>query len=416
MTVVEFFDGVSINNMISCLAIKPDKIIFIGKNEMMKKQEEVYTRFIKNRGMQVSFEFKSVAIYNLEQLVNALTKIVETEDECTFDLTGGDDTVLVAMGIVYERYHNTKKVQMHRFNINSGTSSDFDNDGIAPPSKMPSLTVTENIAIYGGAIVPYSGKKGTYDWNFDNEFEIDVRKLWDYCKNDPALWNAEIIAMAALAKKNDDQQPKLYLNADSQKIERVFTSSKASLFVFKKFLSYLEGKKLIKNLSFNDDGIQLYFKNEQVKRCLTTAGTVLELMVYFSARNAVDKKGEQVYNDIVVGAFIDWDAVLHNQKENIKDTENEVDLILMKGIVPVFVSCKNGNVEEEELYKLDTVAKRFGGPYARRLLIITTGGNQSEDGLRHLIQRAHDMGIKVLDNVHKFSNEKFEKNIYTVMC
>lgn len=125
MTVVEFFDGVSINNMVSCLAIKPEKIIFVGQKKMMRKQEEAYRRFVSKHGIQVTFEFRPVNVNNLEKLIELLTEIVENEDECTFDLTGGEDTVLVAMGIVYEKYHTTKKVQMHRFNINTGVASRF---------------------------------------------------------------------------------------------------------------------------------------------------------------------------------------------------------------------------------------------------------------------------------------------------
>lgn len=41
MTVVEFFDGVSINNMVSCLTIKSEKIIFIGEKKLMKKQQNI---------------------------------------------------------------------------------------------------------------------------------------------------------------------------------------------------------------------------------------------------------------------------------------------------------------------------------------------------------------------------------------
>lgn len=41
MTIVEFVDGVSIDNMASCLTIKPDKIIFIGEKAAIKKYKKV---------------------------------------------------------------------------------------------------------------------------------------------------------------------------------------------------------------------------------------------------------------------------------------------------------------------------------------------------------------------------------------
>ena len=60
MTIVEFFDGVSIDNMASCLAIRPKKIIFIGENKPMKKQEDAYLRFITSQNMNVEFDFKPI--------------------------------------------------------------------------------------------------------------------------------------------------------------------------------------------------------------------------------------------------------------------------------------------------------------------------------------------------------------------
>ena len=60
MTIVEFFDGVSIDNMASCLAVRPDKIIFIGENKPMKKQEAAYMRLISSYNMEVVFDYKPI--------------------------------------------------------------------------------------------------------------------------------------------------------------------------------------------------------------------------------------------------------------------------------------------------------------------------------------------------------------------
>ena len=416
MTVVEFFDGVSINNMVSCLAIKPEKIIFVGQKKMMRKQEEAYRRFVNKYGIRVTFEFKPVNVNNLAKLIELLTEIVEKEDECTFDLTGGEDTVLVAMGIVYEKYHTTKKVQMHRFNINTGMASDFDNDGVIPSVQMPELTVEDNITLYGGSIVPYDGNKGTFVWDIDEDFEKDVRTMWTLCKKNPTLWNAEIIAMASIAKRINPEQPELYVKVNAQRFETVLITSRVDKKDFKRFLEFLHKQGLLQELKANSQGIEFLFKNSQVKRCLTKAGNVLELMVLFSAKNATDKQGNKRYNDAVVGAFIDWDSSLHDFDDEEKDTANEVDVVLMRGIVPVFVSCKNGNVDENELYKLNTVASRFGGPYAKKVLVVTSAANQSKNGYEYLCQRAEDMKIQILENVHIFTDDEFERKISNLLC
>lgn len=65
---------------------------------------------------------------------------------------------------------------------------------------------------------------------------------------------------------------------------------------------------------------------------------------------------------------------------------------------------------EAELYKLNTVANRFGGAYARKLLIGTTLG-KSGRGKQYFLQRAKDMKIQVLDEVHTLSDEQFRKKL-----
>ena len=46
MTAVEFYDRSPIENVISSLTTAPDKIIFIGEENLMEKQKKTYERFI----------------------------------------------------------------------------------------------------------------------------------------------------------------------------------------------------------------------------------------------------------------------------------------------------------------------------------------------------------------------------------
>jgi len=59
MTLIEFFDDVPIDNMVSCLSIKPEKVVFVGDKKPMKKQEDVYLRLTEKYNIQVVFEYVS---------------------------------------------------------------------------------------------------------------------------------------------------------------------------------------------------------------------------------------------------------------------------------------------------------------------------------------------------------------------
>jgi hypothetical protein len=103
------------------------------------------------------------------------------------------------------------------------------------------------------------------------------------------------------------------------------------------------------------------YKNEQVKKCLTKAGQALEMKIYTTAKALLDKDGVPFYDDTLNGVVIDWDGEFHDESvEDIYDTENEIDVMLMHDVVPVFISCKNGTVTSDELYKLNTVADHYG--------------------------------------------------------
>lgn len=82
----------------------------------------------------------------------------------------------------------------------------------------------------------------------------------------------------------------------------------------------------------------------------------------------------------------------------------------MKGLVPILISCKNGMTDTDELYKLQTVANRFGGGYAKKVLI-TTYLRKSERSLESLKQRAKEMKIRLIENVHSMSFEEFKNKL-----
>ena len=173
--------------------------------------------------------------------------------------------------------------------------------------------------------------------------------------------------------------------------------------------------KLITNYYDDEEIVSFEFKNEPIKNCLTKAGTLLELVVSLHASDACDATGMKKYNDVATGVYIDWDASIHDIKDEEKDTENEIDVMLMRGVVPIFISCKNGYFDETELYKLNTVAERFGGPYSRKVLVSTYYGNNSIEGHKYFVQRAKDMNIQLIEDVHNLSNNEFKRKIKNIV-
>ncbi len=408
MTAIEFFDRTPVENIISSLTTVPDKIIYIGDGNTMESAKAVHKAFLENRGLNIALDYRSINRNSVNSIVHALTQIVAQEEQCVFDLTGGDDLVLVAMGIVFERFSH-KNIQMQRFNVSMGTVKDCDNDGNVLYNGAPTLSVEELIGLHGGAV----NHKKTQSWELTEDFVRDVELMWDRCRSDPGLWNSQVAVMKeteAFVQKDGDGTVSFTVDILREHLRHVGVK----YVPVTGLLAYLKEKKLVLDYQNRDQQVTFRYKNEQVKQCLQKEGNLLELKVLVTAQKAKRKDGTPTYSDSMSGVFIDWDGQFHSKRDKEKDTENEIDVILMKGLCPVFISCKNGSVEDDELYKLSSVADRFGGTYVKKVLIATYVGKQA-DSMEYFRQRAEDMNIELIDGVHKLPPEQFEKTIRNLL-
>lgn len=232
--------------------------------------------------------------------------------------------------------------------------------------------------------------------------------MWSICRTNPGLWNAQLNVLKAFEACM--VEPSLNVMVNISTIQEHLKYVGVKYVSIKGLLRALDQKHLI--YSYADDGqnISFTYKNEQVKKCLTKAGTVLELKVLIAANSLLNKDGTVFYTDSMNGVYIDWDGNLHNLIDEEKDTENEIDVVLMKGLTPIFISCKNGQVDDDELYKLESVTNRFGGLYAKKVLIATYLGKKTKS-MEYFKQRAKDMKINLIDGVHQLSDEQFLKMV-----
>lgn len=409
MTYIEFFDKDACENICSCVINPPKRVILIGNNKkLLEKHTKRYTELFQSKGYDIEFQFRSVNKNQIQSILSILTEIVEEYDDCVFDLTGGDELYLTAVGILYER-HRDKKIQMHRVNLRNGVITDCDCDGNTIESDaVMHLSVDEYIRLYGGKIVYESNKsEGTYSWNLDDEFIDDFFVMWSICKSDVRLWNAQISVFGDVWELFSEDENSLSVNAPINILEKRIKSRGGSYIRVRGVINRLKKYGLM-TFEENSGMLSISFKNNQVMRCLTKAGQILELFVYSSALKATEKDGTKSYSDVLTGVQIDWDGDIHTSK-NECDTQNEIDVMMMRGMIPIFVSCKNGAVDMDELYKLNTVAERFGGGYSKKVLVATA----LDDSLQseYIRMRAKDMNIRLVENIQNMSESEINKTL-----
>lgn len=389
MTIVEIFDEEVVDNISSSLKFNNDKIIYIGFDEYkLRNSISNIHNFFKSIGRKIDIDYIVVEKNNLNNIIEELVKIISRDkiQDYIFDVSGGSDLILVGMGIVAERYN----ISFYTMDVYNGKAIwQFGNKAECIISENRNeISVRENIILHGGDIVEEcDNKEVSWSWDFNDEFVDDIYKMWSICKKDCAKWNREISELQQRVNKSNS----LLIGKPNRTMEE------------------LVDEGLLKEYSNHADKIYS-FKNDQVKEALMKVGNILELYVCLSAMRMKNPDGTNVFNDVKVGVNIDWDGVIHDIHDAKKDTRNEIDVIMMKGIQPIFVSCKNGDVGIDELYKLNTVAERFGGKYAKKVLVATYFGKKGTSQ-EYFLQRARDMKINVIGGVHKMKDGELIKEL-----
>lgn len=409
MTLIEIFDRTPVENIITTLAIKPDRVIFVGpESKKARRAIPAYQQILEKRGIRTEMSVCGVAKNDLEGILEDLNEIFADPDENNFiiDISGGDEGSLVAVGMILGSSVRPagKRICAFRINPVSRHATLFElkptGSGISVERTICDfsvgtqvyLTVEEDVILHGGKVLD-RGLKFTRGDAVEQDIDVMWTLCWTKCKN----WNVEIGRISAAISRYTDSGD-LYIIA-----EEAFKKGRNQVdrALFERFID--EG--LILPVKKEGDNATFRFKNRIVKECLTKAGSLLE---YYTYKTALSVKRDNVYlyDDAEVGVVICWD-------DDVEGTRNEIDCMLTSGVIPVFISCKNGNIETDELYKLDAVADRFGHEYARTALASTIffdANDPSYDGdmaANNLRNRADDMGIRILSNLHNVPDERF---------
>ncbi len=407
MTYVEFYDEIAVENICASLVQVPERVILVGGDRGdLAVCAERCRRILKDRGYEVAFICRSTNRNKLSEIVKTLAWVVESFEDCVFDLTGGEDLFLVAVGIIKERYPE-KTIQLQRVNLYTNRVSDCDGDGTVVVGAEPSLTVEENIRVYGGEVVYDSVRPGTtYCWDMNEAFGGDIRTIWDICRADTRLWNRQIGVLKALSECGGGEGS-LRARASVAAVEFQLQANKGPRFTWTEdVLRPLYEHGYLTAYRCDGDFASVTYRDEPIRRCLTKEGQALEMIVYLAALTCRD--GERpVYNDVTTGVSIDWDGNILDTNGR-GDTNNEIDVMMMHGAIPVFVSCKNGFMKMDELYKLQSVAERFGPKYARKVLVapgLEFAGAFAAD----VKLRAAEMGIRVIEDIAYMDENERER-------
>ena len=376
---IEFLDVEPIENVITCLNYKVDKVVFFGYEDVIAQRGESTALFLKKHCDVSEVEFYTMSETNLDEVMEEMSLVIEKEqadgNQVFFDVTGGEGLMLLAFGALSEK----KQLPMHMFDVEKGWLYELNSDVKPTLSECvakdkKNMNIDLFIQMHGG-VVNNSMHKDTKSLD-DPDFEKDSIALWEICNKYKKTWNI----FCEFLREYCQPGPGLSVTMDLADVKaKIATKSKynkqdmTNIFVECGELGVLE------NLHSDGNVCTFKYKSAKIQDQLWDAGSILELHTYMEYKDGSD--------DCLVGVHIDWDGTIHGGWG--RDTVNEIDVLALKGYIPTFISCKNGNVDQMALYEIETVANRFGGKYAKKVLVAPQGMNKS-----HRI-RAREMNIEV---------------------
>lgn len=393
MILVEFLDANPIENIGACFLENVSYIVYIGSDSVQKGNERVrkITSYLRKKGINAGTSYHHVAKNALPSAVRTLERIFHgVDEEVVIDLAGGNDTMLIAAGVVWEKRHaKGEHLSLITSSVEDGTVTFCHRDGCVrlSDSKRFENTIEENALLHGGSVINSFEIRPELSDSFlasmDNVWKVAMRGKGvrkNGRKSYPRRWNAFLSSLFAAGLISR-------VKGDGYSLSNAKKRLGANYGEVLLWLEALNASGAIRLEKRHDGDFISFTCLDGTQKLIEKAGNLLELKIYSEAV----KSG--MFTDCATGVCLDWDG-------RAGDTENEIDVMLMNGLVPVFISCKNGKIDDAELYKLSTVAERFGGEYAKKAIFVSDYGGVSQMSISSIKRRAENMGIRVVDNVN----------------
>lgn len=381
ITNVEFFVDNPIENVITSLNYQVDKTIFLGYKDVIAKQSKYIESFLKSVCDVKAVEFHAVEKTDLTGMIDVIETQTKAEikqgNHVFFDLTGGESLLLVAFGLLSSELY----APMHIFDVETNEIHEYGFDNVPTLTQVAtcrpiSLNLDEFISLYGGTINYRMQKDYKHTWN--TEDVKDVENMWNLYQKYSDTW---VHYCALLRKFEPDSHLSVMIDSKQMQAELKRSHKISNTSQFQSFLNDCNALGLLHSVQYKK-GIYCYaYKSEIIRQYFWDSGSILEMYTFLkeSQKDGVD--------DCRVGVHIDWDGVLHNNAG--EDVLNEIDIMSISNNLPTFISCKIGNADQMSLYELETVASRFGGKYAKKVLAVA-----KEMSSGH-VRRAKEMNIEV---------------------
>lgn len=364
-TLIELYDEKPIKNVLAVDVFKPQNVVYLCPTEIAQNkdiQKSINTYF-KKRNLNLKTFFYESSKYNAQKICRLLEKITSEFDDCAIDISGGTDDALFACG----NFCFGKNIPVFTYSRKTNSFYEINNSPFANNLKCQIKYSIEDIfAMAGGQL-----RQGRTDNSSLSRYYDLIDNFCEFFFNHKKEWK-KIIGYIQRASNNNS------LHVDSPYF--VKSEHAGKLAANEGALNELQQIGCINNLTIESGSrVSFDFLDENIRFWLRDIGCVLELLVYKKC------KLSGIFNDVLTSAVVSWDGQITDS------VINELDVVAIKDIFPVFISCKVCQIDTDALNELAILRDRFGGKMSQAIIVST---ETCRAVTRH---RANDLNIQIID-------------------
>ncbi len=190
------------------------------------------------------------------------------------------------------------------------------------------------------------------------------------------IWNEQIAYIQSISRR--EREDMRLLSASGSRI--VTGEHGKRLEANLSFLTELADLGYIEKLKISQKDLSFDFSSEETRFRLRDIGCFLECYVYWACKTS------RQFGDVQCSAVIEWSDAPKSEQ-----VVNEIDVMCVRGVRPLLISCKATEVHTEAINELAVLRDRFGSQIAAAALVTTCTCRQITR------RRAAELGISVID-------------------
>ncbi len=365
-TLIELYDERPLDNVLATEVFRPKETVFICPPEVAQDRalQSSLRQYFKLRGCLPKLTFVPVSLLDAVKVEKQLQKTLETHEDCAIDISGGTDAALFAAGavsggvpvITYSRSKNAF------FEIKNAPFAD----------DLPCtvrLDARACLMMAGGELM-----QGREDNSLLRGRLEDIDRLFCVYRTYRRVWNDQIAYIQRISRADA-------LDAEGP---RKATANNRAVAAEEGLFRALADQGLIDRLHMDGERIAFRFPDETVRFWLRDMGSVLELQVFRACLEA------DCFDDVILSAVVDW----RSADPAGQAVTNEIDVMCVRGVTPLFISCKTCEIRTEALNELAILRDRFGGKASRAAIVTAASASRSR---RVMLKRAAELNIEVIE-------------------